>query len=139
MKTPAIALSFRRIAIAQSGATILAAMLWWCGSLLGGYEMNIAIAGAGVAGILLLVSLTVLALFSPEKKRPIATVATLWSATSFVRFLLALGASYLLYYVAHYDPRSLLFSFLLTAVFLLVAETKVLANSLADFGTTTKD
>ena len=96
--------------------------------------MKIAVAGIAQAGVLLLVSLVILALFSPSKKRPIATVATLWSATSFIRFLVALGGSTLLYYTAQFGLRSLMFSFLLTAVFLLIAETKVLSSMLLKIG-----
>jgi hypothetical protein len=100
--------------------------------LIGGFGGEIALAGAAESGVVLIVSLVVLALFSPNKKRPIATLATLWSATSFLRFLAALGASTLLYYAAQFGLRPLLFSFLLTAIFLLVAETKVLASSLQE-------
>jgi len=87
----------------------------------------------------LVTSLFVLVLFSPAKKRPIATVATLWSAASFMRFIVALIASTLLYYVAQFGLRPMLFSFLLSAVFLLIAETKVLTNSLAECSKTTND
>ncbi|MDG1137536.1 MAG: hypothetical protein P8N28_04660 [Phycisphaerales bacterium] len=139
MKTPEIALSFRQLALAQCGATIAAAALWWFGAIVGGFGMKNATAGAAEAGILLVVSLIILVLFSPAKKRPIATIATLWSATSFVRFLTALGASTLLYYVAQFELRSMMFSFLLAAVFLLVAETKILANTLSEYNTTTHD
>jgi hypothetical protein len=139
VQNPEISLSFRRLALAQCGATIFAAALWWLGAIIGGFGMQNATAGAAEAGLLLIISLVLLALFSPSKKRPIATVATLWSATSFVRFLAALGGSTLLYYAAQFDLRSLMFSFLLTAVFLLVAETKVLANSLSEYSTITND
>jgi apolipoprotein N-acyltransferase len=131
MKSPEISLSFGRLATAQCGATIVAATLWWLGASIGGFGMKIATAGAAQAGILLIISLIILALFSPSKKRPIATVSTLWSATSFIRFLVALGGSTLLYYAAQFGLRSLMFSFLLTAVFLLVAETKSLSASLS--------
>jgi apolipoprotein N-acyltransferase len=139
MKSPEISLSFGRLATAQCGATIVAATLWWLGASIGGFGMKIATAGAAQAGILLIISLIILALFSPSKKRPIATVSTLWSATSFIRFLVALGGSTLLYYSAQFGLRSLMFSFLLTAVFLLVAETKTLANSLSECSITTND
>lgn len=131
MKSPEIALSFRKIATAQCIATFLAAVLWVAGSLVGGFGGKIAGTGAIESMLLLIVSLVVLVLFSPNKKRPIATLATLWSATSFIRFLAALGASTLLYYAAQFGLRPLLFSFLWTAVFLLVAETKVLASILS--------
>ncbi|MDP6541914.1 MAG: hypothetical protein QGF07_03920, partial [Phycisphaerales bacterium] len=62
MKSPEISLSFRTLATAQCGATIIAAALWWCGTFLGGYEMQIAVAGAAESGILLIVSLIFLAL-----------------------------------------------------------------------------
>ncbi len=139
MKSPEISLSFRRLATAQCGATIVAATIWWLGAIVGGFGMKNATAGAAAAGILLIISLIILVLFSPQKKRPIATVATLWSATSFIRFLAALGGSSLLYYAAQFGLRSLMFSFLFTAVFLLVAETKVLSNSLSEYSTTTND
>jgi hypothetical protein len=96
--------------------------------------MENATAGAAEAGILLVTSLLALVLFSPNKKRPIATIATLWSATSFLRFLVALGGSTLLYYTAQFGLRSLMFSFLLTAVLLLIAETKVLSSMLLKIG-----
>jgi len=139
MKSPEISLSFRRLATAQCGATIVSATIWWLGAIVGGFGMKNATAGAAAAGILLIISLIILVLFSPQKKRPIATVATLWSATSFIRFLAALGGSSLLYYSAQFGLRSLMFSFLFTAVFLLVAETKVLSNSLSEYSTTTND
>ena len=134
MKSPEISLSFRSLALAQCGAVTISAALWWVGAVVGGFGMKTAVAGAAQAGVLLLVSLVILALFSPGKKRPIATVATLWSATSFIRFLVALGGSTLLYYTAQFGPRSLMFSFLLTAVFLLIAETKVLSAMLLKIG-----
>ena len=139
MNNPEISLSCRRLALAQCGTTITAATLWWIGSLIGGFGPKIAIAGAAEAGILLICSLACLALFSPQRKRPIATVATLWSATSFVRFLAALVGSTLLYYSAQFGLRPLMFSFLLTAVFLLVTETKVIAHSLSETSNTTND
>ncbi len=139
MINPEISLSFRRLAIAQCGASIVAATLWWIGAAVGGFGMKIAVTGAAASGVLCVVSLAMLVLFLPSKKRPIATVATLWSATSFIRFLVALIPSTLLYYVAQFGLRPLMFSFLLTAVFLLIAETKVLTNSLAEFSKTTND
>ena len=134
MKPQETSLSFRTLALAQCGATILAAALWWLGAIVGGFGMENATAGAAEAGILLVTSLLALVLFSPNKKRPIATIATLWSATSFIRFLVALGGSTLLYYTAQFGLRSLMFSFLLTAVFLLIAETKVLSSMLLKIG-----
>jgi hypothetical protein len=139
VNNPEISLSFRRLALAQCGATISATAVWWVGSIIGGFDSIIATAGAAEAGILLISSLIILALFSPQKKRPIATAATLWSVASFVRFIAALGGSTLLYYVAQFGLRPLLFSFLLTAVFLLVAETKTLASMLSEFGKQTNE
>ena len=131
MKSTEISLSFGQLALAQCLASSVAAVLWFGGAFVGGFEVKIALAGPAVAGTLLAVSLVILGLFSPRKRRPIATVATLWSAASFGRFIAALGASSLLYYVAQFGLRPLLFSFLLTAVFLLIAETKVIAATLA--------
>ncbi len=128
MNTPEISLSFRNLATAQCIATTLAAVLWTAGSFIGGFGIQTAAAGAAESGLLLAVSLIVLALFSPSKKRPVATVATLWSATSFVRFIVALGVSSLLYYAAQFGLRPLIFSFLLTSVFLLIAETKTISS-----------
>ncbi len=138
MKNPEISLSFRKLSLAQCVATITAATIWWIGAVIGGFSMGIAIAGAVEAGILMLTSLVVLVLFSPNKKRPVATIATLWSATSFVRFLAALGVSVLLYYATQFGLRPLLFSFLLTAIFLLVAETKALAQILSEMNSSNK-
>ena len=131
MKSTEISLSFGQLALAQCLASSVAAVLWFGGAFVGGFEVKIALAGPAVAGTLLAVSLVILGLFAPRKRRPIATVATLWSVASFVRFIVALLASSLLYYVAQFGLRPLLFSFLLTAVFLLVAETKVIAATLA--------
>ncbi|MBC8203415.1 MAG: hypothetical protein H8E91_06255 [Planctomycetes bacterium] len=139
MNNPEISLSFRTIATAQCIATTLAAALWITGSFIGGFGGQIAAIGAAESGLLLVVSLIVLILFSPNKKRPVATLATLWSATSFIRFLAALGASTLLYYAAQFGLRPLLFSFLITAVFLLVAETKALAKSLSEMNSPIKE
>ena len=138
MDNPETSLSFRQLALAQCGATITAATIWWIGAVIGGFSMEIALAGAVQAGVLLLTSLIVLVLFSPNKKRPVATIATLWSATSFVRFLAALGASVLLYYATQFGLRPLMFSFLLTATFLLVAETKALAQNLSEMNSPNK-
>ena len=134
MKPQETSLSFRTLALAQCLATITAAALWWLVAIVGGFGMKNAVTGVAQAGVLLVVSIIVLVLFSPRKKRPIATIATLWSATSFIRFLVALGASTLLYYTAQFGLSSLMFSFLLTAVFLLIAETKVLSAMLLKIG-----
>mgnify|MGYP001410167629 CR=1 FL=1 len=134
MNSPEISLSFRALATAQCFATAIAITLWICGAFIGGFGTRIALAGAAESGVVLAVSLVVLTLFSPSKQRPIATVATLWSVASFVRFIVALLSSSLLYYVAQFGLRPLMFSFLLTAVFLLVAETKSLSTSLSKLG-----
>jgi hypothetical protein len=138
VNSPEIALSFRKIASAQCIATVLAAVLWTTGSFVGGFGRQIAAAGVAESVLLLVVSLLVLTLFSPSKMRPIATVATLWSATSFIRFLAALGVSTLLYYPAQFGLRPLIFSFLLTSVFLLIAETKALSLMLSKNGSPTQ-
>jgi hypothetical protein len=127
------------MAIAQIVATVTAMALWGIGSYIGGFETKIALAGAAESGVLLVVSLVTLFLFSPNKQRPIATLATLWSVTSFVRFLVALLASALLYYAAQFGLRPLLFSFLLAAVLLLICETRVIAGSLAKLSHSTED
>jgi len=143
---PTASLSFTRMAIAQIVATVTAMALWGIGSYIGGFETKIALAGVAESGVLLVVSLVTLFLFSPNKQRPIATLATLWSVTSFVRFLVALLASALLYYAAQFGPRPLqfelrplLFSFLLAAVLLLICETRVIAGSLAKLSHSTED
>jgi hypothetical protein len=134
VKSLEVSLSFRALATAQCSATALAIALWICSALIGGFGLQIALAGVAEAGVVLVASLVVLILFSPSKQRPIATVATLWSVASFVRFIVALLSSSLLYYVAQFGLRPLMFSFLLTAVFLLVAETKSLSTSLSKLG-----
>lgn len=136
---PTASLSFSRMAIAQIVATVTAMALWGIGSYIGGFGIQIALAGAAESGVLLVVSLVTLFLFSPNKQRPIATLATLWSVTSFVRFLVALLASALLYYAAQFGLRPLLFSFLLAAVLLLICETRVIAGSLATLSHSTED
>ena len=136
---PTASLSFTRMAIAQIVATVTAMALWGIGSYIGGFETKIALAGVAESGVLLVVSLVTLFLFSPNKQRPIATLATLWSVTSFVRFLVALLASALLYYAAQFGLRPLLFSFLLAAVLLLICETRVIAGSLAKLSHSTED
>ena len=128
MNSPEISISFCKLAIAQCVATFLAAVLWAGGVFLGGFEMQILLAGIAESGVLLVVSLGVLTLFNPSKLRPVATAATMWSGTSFVRFIVALLCSSLLYYVAQFGLHPLMLSFLLTAVFLLVAETKALSS-----------
>ena len=130
MNNPEISLSFRNIATAQCTATTLAAALWIAGSFIGGFGGKFAAIGAAESLLLLIVSLIILVLFSPNKKRPIASLASLWSATSFIRFLAALVASTLLYYAAQFELRSLLFSFLLTSIFLLIAETRTISSML---------
>ena len=136
---PTASLSFSRMAIAQIVATVTAMALWGIGSYIGGFETKIALAGVAESGVLLVVSLVTLFLLSPNKQRPIATLATLWSVTSFVRFLVALLASALLYYAAQFGLRPLLFSFLLAAVLLLICETRVIAGSLAKLSHSTDD
>jgi len=138
-RSPEISLSFKRIAIAQCGATLFAGVLWFSGALLFKFDLQVALSGVASAGVLLVVSLIILTLFSPQKQRPIATVATLWAATSFLRFIVALGGASLLYYMAQFGLRPLMFSFLFTAVFLLLAETKSISNMHADYcNSTTK-
>lgn len=137
MKSPEISLSFQKIAIAECLATVVGGVGWAIGAIVGGYDWTIAVAGIAVAGVLLVVSIISLAVFSPRKRRPIAKAATLWSVTSFVRFFIALGASSLLYYVAQFELRPLMFSFLMTAVFLLIAETKTLSKMFTESSTTT--
>jgi len=138
MKPPTISFEFRRLALAQLLATMIAAILWGFGAMLGGYGMQIAFEGIAQSVVLLLISLVFLVLFSPNKKRPIATAATLWAATSFARFLASLGVSSLLYYVAQFGVRPLLFSFLLTAVLLLICETRVITHDIS-ISTLTKE
>ncbi len=139
MKPPTISFRFRRLALAQLAATIVAAVLWGSGAMLGGFGMQIAIEGVTQAGVLLVISFVFLVLFGPSRERPVATAATLWSATSFVRFLASLGASSLLYYAAQFGVRPLLFSFLLTAVLLLICETRVIAHDISNISTLTKE
>ena len=128
MNTPEISLSFRPLAFAQCIATTLGAVLWVSGSYIGGFGKQVATVGAIQSGLLLATSLVVLALFSPQKKRPVALLPTLWAATSFIRFVVALGVSILLYYGAQFELRPLLFSFLLTSIFLLIAETRTISS-----------
>ena len=139
MKPATISLNFRRLALAQLTATIIAAVLWGSGAMLGGFGMPIALEGVSQSGVLLVISFVFLMLFGPSRERPVATAATLWSAVSFVRFLAALGASSLLYYAAQFGVRPLLFSFLLTAVLLLICETRVIAHDISNISTLTKE
>jgi hypothetical protein len=131
VKIPEISLSFQKLAFAQFSATVLAAVIWFAVSFSGGFGFKNALSGVAVSGVLFAVSIATLIIFSPGKKRSVAAITTLWSATSFIRFIAALGGSTLLYYVAQFGLSSLMFSFLLTAVFLLVAETKSLSASLS--------
>ncbi|MDE1037581.1 MAG: hypothetical protein OR996_01920 [Phycisphaerales bacterium] len=137
MNSPEISLPFGRLVAAQSAAVVLAGLLWTSGVFIAGYPSEYILWGLSEIVAIWVISLATLVLFSPGKSRPIATIGTLWSATSFIRFLVALIASTLLYYVAQFGLRPLMFSFLLTAVFLLIAETKVLANSLAEYSKST--
>ena len=139
MNIPSISFSFRRLALAQLMATTVAAILWGAGSLVSGFGMQIAIEGIAESAILFATSFVFLVVFVPSKKRPVATAATLWSAASFLRFLAALGASVLLYYAAQYGARPLMFSFLLTAVLLLICETRVIAHGISNVSTLTKE
>ena len=107
--------------------------------MLGGFGMQIALEGVSQTGVILVISFVFLVLFRPSRERPVATAATLWSVTSFVRFLASLGASSLLYYAAQFGVRPLLFSFLLTAVLLLICETRVIAHDISNISTLTKE
>jgi len=139
LKPTTISFSFRRLALAQLAATVVAAVLWASGVMLGGFGMQIALEGVTQIGVLLVISFVFLVLFGPSRERPVATAATLWSATSFVRFLASLGASSLLYYAAQFGVRPLLFSFLLAAVLLLICETRVIAHDISNISTLTKE
>ena len=130
---PVSGLPFRSLIVAQFCACVLAGFTWLGGTKILKMEDSITYAGLLESGVIFIVSVTLLALFSPRKKRPIATLATLWSVTSFVRFFVALGASSLLYYVARFEVRPLLFSFLLNAILLLIFETKIIAQHLTAF------
>ena len=130
---PVSGLPFRSLIVAQFCACALAGFAWFGGTKLLKMEDSITYAGLLESGVIFIVSVTLLALFSPRKKRPIANLATLWSVTSFVRFFAALGASSLLYYVARFEVRPLLFSFLLNAILLLIFETKIIAQYLTAF------
>ena len=149
MTHPTISFGFRRLACAQFVASIVAAILWGSGvflySILLAHDerslidlQQVILAGIAQITVLLGISLVFLMLFIPNKKRPVATAATLWSATSFARFLASLGASSLLYYAAQFGVRPLLFSFLLTAVLLLICETRVIARDIS-ISTLTKE
>ncbi len=130
---PLSGLPFRSLIVAQFCACVLAGFAWFVGTKLLKMEDSITYAGLLESGVIFIVSVTLLAMFSPRKKRPIANLATLWSVTSFVRFFAALGASSLLYYVARFEVRPLLFSFLLNAILLLIFETKIIAQYLTAF------
>tara|TARA_Y100000589_G_C26838475_1_gene500975 strand:+ start:150 stop:572 length:423 start_codon:yes stop_codon:yes gene_type:complete len=130
---PVSGLPFRSLIVAQFSACVLAGFAWFGGTKLLKMEDSITYAGLLESGVIFIVSVTLLAMFSPRKKRPIANLATLWSVTSFVRFFAALGASSLLYYVARFEVRPLLFSFLLNAILLLIFETKIIAQYLTAF------
>lgn len=138
MKTPEICLPFGQLGMAQSIAVAIGGVLWISGILIGGFPREYILWGLSEIAAIWVISLATLVLFSPGKSRPIATIGTLWSAASFGRFIAALGAASLLYYVAHFGLRPLLFSFLLTAVFLLIAETKVIAATLTKTSLNTK-
>ena len=147
MTQPEISLSFRSICKAQFIGSLVVGLLWVAAAYFGGFSAGIILTGPAVSATLFSVSWVVLILFSPQKMRPVATVATLWSATSFVRFLIALGVAILLYYAArlgvvpddYFGPRPLLLSFLLNAVFVLVLETKVVTTELAAYRPPTND
>ena len=133
-----VSFPFHRLALAQLTATILSIGLWGFGTLFGGFGSRTIVVGVIEPSLVLVISLIFLWLFGPHKERPIASAATLWSASSFVRFAAALGVSCLLYYAAKFGARPIIFSFLLTAVLLLFFETKVIASALAKISSTTK-
>ena len=139
MNIPTTSFSFRRLAGAQLVASSIAAILWVVGSLVGGYGKQIAFAGIAETAVLFATSFVFLVVFIPSKKRPVATAATLWSAGSFLRFLAALGVSILLYYAAQFGVRPLMFSFLLSAVLLLICETRVIAHDLTNINHLTEE
>lgn len=127
-----ISLPYRSIIIAQISATALAGLAWSIATKLMGMDAQIIYAGLAESGIVLMTSIVFLSLFSPAKKRPVATLATLWSITSFVRFCVAIGASSLLYYATIFGLRPLLFSFFLNAIFLLIFETRIVTNQITN-------
>ena len=136
---PTVSFSFRRLFFAQLFATIISMFGWVVCTMIGRFDTQIVLVGVVEPGVVLVVSLVFLLLFAPSKRRPVATASTLWSANSFVRFAAALGASCLLYYVAQFGARPMMFSFLLTAVLLLFCETKVIARSMAELSTSTEE
>ena len=133
-KEPLSGIPFRRIVFVQFLATITAGMLWICMAILIKMDYKLLFTGLIESGIMIIFSVIFLTLFSAHKKRPIATLATLWTVGSFLRFFAALGASSLLYYFAEFGIRPLLFSFLLNAMLLLLFETKVIAQHLTELG-----
>tara|TARA_X000000368_G_C23049818_1_gene720845 strand:+ start:2011 stop:2427 length:417 start_codon:yes stop_codon:yes gene_type:complete len=133
MNSPKISLPFWKLIAAQGIAVALADLIWITGVLVGGFSSDYILWGLSETTIIWLISTVTVVIFVPGKCRPIATIGSLWSATSFGRFIAALGASSLLYYMAHFGLRPLLFSFLLTAVFLLIAETKVIATTISKY------
>ncbi len=138
MNSPKISLPFWKLIAAQGIAVALADLIWVIGVLVGGFSRDYILWGLSQNIIIWLISTVTLVIFMPGKCRPISTIGSLWSATSFGRFIAALGASSLLYYVAHFGLRPLLFSFLLTAVFLLIAETKVIATTISKYSLKTE-
>ena len=139
MMEPTVSFSFRRLVLAQLSATCISIVGWIACTMIGGFDTQIVLVGVVEPSVVFVVSIVFLALFSPSKQRPVATASTLWSANSFVRFAAALGLSCLLYYVAQFGARPMMFSFLLTAVLLLFCETKVIARSMAELSTSTEE
>ena len=127
-----ISLPYRSFILAQISATVFAGLTWSIATKLMGMDAQIIYAGLAESGIVLMTSIVFLSLFAPAKKRPVATLATLWSITSFVRFCAALGASSLLYYATIFGLRPLLFSFFLNAIFLLIFETRIVTTQLTN-------
>ena len=139
MNIPTISFGFKKLVIAQCCASIIAAVLWSTGSFIGGFGKPVIVAGLSQIGVLLVISWVFLLLYIPTKERPVATAAILWSGVSFLRFLSTLGVSVLLYYAVQFGALPLMFSFLLTAVLMLICETRVIAHDLSNISTKTKE
>jgi len=131
---PTAAVDARRLIRAQVASCAAASGIWAIIIGVGQFGPATMVAGLAQIGLLAVVSVVMTVLFQPGRERHVGTLVAAWSAVSLMRFAAALGGGLLLYFAARYGARPLLFSFLLAALPVLAAETRVFTGTLSSMG-----
>ncbi len=134
MTGPTATVDAQRLIRAQVASCAAASGIWAIIVVVGGFGTQAMVAGLAQIALLAVVSVVTTVLFQPGRERYVGTLVAAWSAVSLVRFATALGGGLLLYFAARYGARPLLFSFLLAALPVLAAETRVFTGTLSSMG-----